>query len=545
MSALVVAPAMLFCNAVSWACCAAQCAGSLCCSLASCFGCSDRSPVLAKLVYLVIFLSSSILAVVLRFFGKPAFQQMWMIPQINVCDSTIESCFGVQAVYRVSFALACFFAFMALLTAAAPVTHLGGWLIKLLLYTLFLGLTLLIPNADMVRYAEAARVFSVLFLLSQVIIIVDMAYRLHEYIVARFYEYEERQRQQGRHSGLLGNCWANLYAFLCLGFFIAALTGCGLMYQFFGNNCALNNFFISQTLLVGLTLSGLSFGLPGTFGKGVLPPLTIMAYNTYLTFSAITNNPDPQCNPVALSTNQNKASIIAGLVVAVVSVTYTAMSSAGNIYKAIKSAPPAEPEAEIRVNPTVGAHQGGAGAGAGAVAPQASYQGVPGNSSGGGQPKAEEVEDEEAAGRKGAANAEAAAAAAGVTAPFSRWEPFAFHLELFLAGCYVAMMASNWGDPSQQNNPDSRNSPELSEGSMWARMGSQFAIHIIFIWTLVAPAVSVCVCVTRPASFFTTPFFLTPSLFLPFSHPLPPCTPQICPKRDFVVPGASSGGGRA
>jgi len=157
---------MMTLSALSSFCCACQCLGSMCCSLASCFGCSDRSPALAKLVYLLIFLSSATLAVFMRFLGKPA--SLSWVPQINnVCSGSIDSCFGVQAVYRISFALAAFFILMALFVFIAPVTHRGGWLIKLIIYVVILGLTLLIPNANMVTYAEAARVFSVFFLLSQ------------------------------------------------------------------------------------------------------------------------------------------------------------------------------------------------------------------------------------------------------------------------------------------------------------------------------------------------------------------------------------------
>ena len=100
MSGIVVGGGMMAMSAVSAACFACSCAANMCCSLASCFGCSDRSPALAKLVYLFIFLSSAVLAVVLRFYGKPAFQTTWYIPTMQVCDNSIESCFGVQAVYR-------------------------------------------------------------------------------------------------------------------------------------------------------------------------------------------------------------------------------------------------------------------------------------------------------------------------------------------------------------------------------------------------------------------------------------------------------------
>ena len=165
MSGFVAGGGLMACSALSSMCCAAQCAGSLCCSLASCFGCSSRSPALAKVVYLIIFLCSATLSVFMRFFGKPALSS-W-VPQLNVCNGSLPSCFGVQAVYRISFALAVFFLIMALLVALAPVTHRGGWLVKFTLYIVLLGLTLLIPNSNMVTYAEAARVFSVFFLFTQ------------------------------------------------------------------------------------------------------------------------------------------------------------------------------------------------------------------------------------------------------------------------------------------------------------------------------------------------------------------------------------------
>ena len=490
MSSLVA----LGCDAVYMACCAAQCAGYLCCSLASCFGCSERSPALAKLIYLFIFLSSAVLAVVLRFYGQVTFSSAWYIPTISVCDSTLQSCFGVQAVYRVSFALAIFFAFMALLTAAFPVTHLGGWLLKLVLYIAFLGVTLLFPNSAMTTYAEAARVFSIFFLLSQVIIIISLVYNVHEYLLARVNALESRLERQGKHSGLLGNCWSNLYVFLSLGLLATSLTGCGLMYRYFGASCPLNNFFISQTLVVGLALCAVSLAFPGTIGKGLLPPVAIMAYNTYLTFSAITNNPDAQCNPSANAANQSQASIIAGLVLAVVSVTWTALSSAGSIYEAVSSSEPSrQPQQMVQQNPASGAKAASGSASARGES-RASYQG--------GNPKRVQEEEEageeegqaaggrssrsSGAGATGAGGALAAPAAAP-PAPQSRWVPCSFHIELFLAGCYVAMMASNWGEPSSVAGTGSL---ELSSTSMWVRMGSQFAIHVLFTWTLIAPAVS-------------------------------------------------------
>ena len=247
------------------------------------------------------------------------------------------------------------------------------------------------------------------------------------------------------------------------------------------------HFFISQTLVIGIVLCVVSVAFPAVFGRGLLPPAIIMAYNAYLTFSAITNNPDAACNPVVNSGgNQNQASIIAGLVIAVVSVTWTAMSSAGSIYSAVSTAIPEE-GVEHNVNPAA-AHSPRAAAG---VAEGSYQQQAAGGGKGAAAAPARDGDgdEEEGAGGAGGKKKEPPAAAAAAAAAESRWKPFTFHLELFLAGCYVAMMASNWGDPAQQNNPDARFQPELSLASMWARMGSQFAIHLLFIWTLIAPAV--------------------------------------------------------
>jgi hypothetical protein len=192
-----------------------------------------------------------------------------------------------------------------------------------------------------------------------------------------------------------------------------------------------------------------------------------MAYNTYLTYSAITNNPDVNCNPFSRNGFQsNQASIITGLVITVLSVTWMAFSSASNIYSAVSVHEHQNPAAAEWVadpaKPQAGA--------------PAAYQGAP-----------DDVEAN-AAGRPKAASAPAQplpTQEAEAKQEDREQRPWIFHLVMFLASCYVAMMATNWGDPSAQSVPAA--SPELSLASMWARMGSEFAIHVLFLWTLLAP----------------------------------------------------------
>jgi hypothetical protein len=81
-----------------------------------------------------------------------------------------------------------------------------------------------------------------------------------------------------------------------------SITGIGLMYHYFGA-CALNQFFLSETVVLGCVLVLVS--IMNAVGKGLLPPAMLFAYNTFLVYGAITNNPDTSCNLFAASENQS------------------------------------------------------------------------------------------------------------------------------------------------------------------------------------------------------------------------------------------------
>ena len=442
--------ASMACTGISWACCAAQCAGQVCCSIASCFGCTRPSALAAKVLYITIFLLSAVLAVVMRYYAEPSLAS-W-VPQISrACGVGLTSCFGAQAVYRISLALAAFFALMCALTALVPITHYGGWLAKLVLYVVLLGLTLLVPDANVLQYAEAARVFSVLFLLSQVVILIDLVYSAHYALLAKMDARDAELRAADWAPGIFSNCWKVLYFFKAVGMLVGSLVVLGLLFHWFGNACPLNNFFIAQTIAVGVALTVVA--VTPAVGRGLLPPATVFAYNTFLTYSAITNNPDTTCNLFARAENQSQASVVIGLIVAVVSVTYMAVSSASKMEAAVT----VDARGVVKQESPLGA--------AGAAKDWGSRQG--GSYQGG---------DEEAAAGGGSA---ALAAAPEPDAAASRKEAVIFHATMFLAGCYVAMMASNWGSPSA--TAAANGSPELSTASMWARMGSQFATELAFL----------------------------------------------------------------
>lgn len=457
---------------------AACCSGiSICCSVASCFGCKSN-PRLAKILYIFIFALASCTAIFLRYWGEKHLHYVSAIT--SGCDE--GQCWGLQGAFRMSFATVVFFIFMTLLTFIFPITHMGGWLVKLVLFIGVSVASFTIPNSSMTDYAEAARVFSVVFLLAQVFIFIDFAYNTHEYFIAKMDEKDAELAQRNWQPGLCSNIWRVLYLVACVLLIVTSITGIGVMYKYFGK-CAINRAFLTETLVIGiLMLLGSIFG---AFTSGLLPPSLIFVYNTYLAYGAITNNPDQSCNLFARTDRQNGISIFLGLTLAAASITWTAQSSAKKIPKVITSKPKdrtvnknilrslqedetdptekplgAEKSKEAFVDTPVG-YQPPANASEDVVVSVSSEEEteVPG----------EEKQEEE------------------VNEGIKKAKPWTFHVIMALAGFYIAMLTTNWASPSSINEP--AGNPELSKASMWSRMGSQFAIHVIFLWTLIAPRV--------------------------------------------------------
>lgn len=158
------------------------------------------------------------------------------------------------------------------------------------------------------RYAGAARVFSILFLLAQCLVIIDFAYKIHEYLQAKSDARDAELDAAGWEPGLCSNCWKLLYAFVGFGLLFGSIAGIGVMYKYFGD-CSLNQFFLSETLVIGVIMTLVS--IMSAVGKGLLPPAVIFAYNTYLVYGAITNNPDLVCNVLAARESSSECSTLA------------------------------------------------------------------------------------------------------------------------------------------------------------------------------------------------------------------------------------------
>jgi hypothetical protein len=243
--------------------------------------------------------------------------------------------FGQQAVYRVSLGTALFFLGMAVLLKGVrykgdrrgrALQH-GGWGAKVGAWALLVALTFLLPNGPIAAYGWIARLGSGLFLIVQVIILLDFAQ-----------SWNDAWAQKGEEDPR----W--LYGLLALT--ALALAGCALVaaaaLHFFnpsvdaeglplGHSCGLNVFLIVMSLLAALGMCALS--VAPVARRGSLFPAAAMAlYCCYLVFSALQSEPPTySCNALARRVDAASGSTVAvGVLVTLSSVVYSALRAGSN-----------------------------------------------------------------------------------------------------------------------------------------------------------------------------------------------------------------------
>lgn len=459
---------------------------NICCSLSGCFSC--RSNRLSKLVYALIFMGSAALGLALRYRGEEMLSSWakYLDACNNVAPGQSSSCWGLQGCYRVSAAVCGFFFTLAPLAAIYPPSHLGAWMLKVLYFLALLFITLAMPNSFFTVYADISRYASILFMIAQVLIIVDFAYKIHEWLLTRMEKRDESMRTADWEPGCLSNGWKVLYLSLSFLTFGGAISAIGVMYKYFGA-CDLGKFFLSETLIIGVICTILSM-LPAV-SKGVLPACILFAYNTYLCYGALSNNPDGNCNPTIDNSQKNTAAIIAGVVISVLSVTWAAYSSAGNIASVVTMGAVAKQAGDEDSDADIEAANN-------SVAGSKEHVNVLASTRVSGSASADETSGKAKNETGLSASSYAAASPRASADPLvdggqraSDRKPdrraWMFHIVFSLGGLYMAMMLTNWGDESKVQTFGAN--PEQSVASMWVRIVTQWLIHIMYIWTLIAP----------------------------------------------------------
>ena len=309
------------CTALACSCCiglSCQCLG---------YGMTITKSIATRVVYASVFI---VLSVIAWIFSMYAYQILEWIPYIN--DSCIEGTCGTFSVYRISFALFVFHFVLAIFLTGVRNTkdiraqlNDGWWPLKFPALLILVVGVFFIPNTFFTYYAWVAIIGAGIFILIQLVLLVDFAYSWSESWVAQWQGdgLEENQNKSYLYALLAAT---GLLYLLCVGFDVFMYT------LFCTGDCWWNAIIITAVLLMCVVLSGLSV-VPQVQEHnpraGLLQAAVFSVYCTYYTYSAILSEPTCSELPFDFSTGSTTTadwlSLIFGGMFTIISVVYASL----------------------------------------------------------------------------------------------------------------------------------------------------------------------------------------------------------------------------
>ncbi|XP_041106138.1 serine incorporator 1-like [Polyodon spathula] len=447
------------CSMASWIPCLC---GSAPCLLCSCCPSGNNSTV-TRLIYAFFLLLGVGIACIMLMPGMegqlkkiPGFCDGGMgtsIPGIQGhvnCDVLV----GYKAVYRICFGMSMFFLLFSLLMIKVKSSrdprasvHNGFWFFKFASAVAITVGAFFIPEGPFTTvWFCVGMAGAFCFILIQLVLLIDFAHSWNESWVEKMEEGNSR-------------CWyAALLSVTALNY-ILSLIALVLFYIYYTHSegCTENKAFISINMLICIGASVLSI-LPKVQESqprsGLLQSSVVTLYTMYLTWSAMTNEPDRECNPSLLSiigynntgTPSSHGHVIqwwdaqgiVGLILFLLCVLYSSIRNSTN--RQVNKLTLTSDEAtliEEGVNRTDSFDEGD---------------------------NVNRAVDNEKD---------------GVTYSYSF-----FHFMLFLASLYIMMTLTNWYSPDSTYETMTSKWP-----SVWVKISSSWICITLYVWTLVAPLV--------------------------------------------------------
>lgn len=164
-------------------------------------------------------------------------------------------------------------------------------------------------NTSVNGFGQAARVFSGIFIVLQLVIILEFVYVVNEWLL-------EREK-----------CAFTLVVATLL-MIAGSFVGIGFLYHYYApsSSCSLNIWFITSAILFFLVYAGISVSPLRHDSAGLFTSAAVYAYVTYYVWSALNSEPaDDAC--AATSAGANKTIQIIGFVLAILALGFSTMSS--------------------------------------------------------------------------------------------------------------------------------------------------------------------------------------------------------------------------
>jgi len=372
----------------------------------------------------------------------------WFCDAVNINCSRAT---GFQAVYRLCAGMSTFFfIFMIFMLRVSSSNDFrskiqnGFWFFKFLLMGgIIFGYFYIKSEHISGPLMWIGMIGGFLFILIQLILIVDFAHGLAESWVSQYEESDSRA------------CFAGLIGFTFGCYALAAMSVVFMfIYYTSGGPCYLPKFIISFNIILCFLVSVVSI-LPAIQERmpqsGLLQSSFITLYTIYLTWAALMNNPDKECNPslISIFTNHTTpdtgkdesygtplpAQSIVSLIIWFLCLLYASIRTSSNT--------------------SLGKITGGGSGASGEEIPLISGESVPTDDDG-------KVYDNE---REGVA-----------------YSYSFFHFIFALASLYVMMTLTSWYKPD--NDLTKLNS---NMASVWVKVVSSWLCLGLYTWTMAAP----------------------------------------------------------
>jgi len=300
--------------------CAALCVCQMCCR-SSGGGEEARAKTEpgSRVPYVILFLVIAALSVLVRYWQGLSINLF--ITSLKLCDST--RCVGYGAVFRLTFALALLYGLQSLVCKVSSQPRSADrdfWCPRIIGLILLIFACWFIPNDFYEVYSHFARTAGAIYLFLQIVVLIDAVIRFQEMLI-------EREMK----AAILGISLA------CLG---GSLTLLIFLFKWFGGSgCGLENFFISFTIV--LTLVFLLLSVSNLSRHGIMPAAVMCLYCYYVCYSALSSSERMSCNRIG---STEVTQVIIGMILTILSVTYSAYSLATGFEEKKSADVPLAPE---------------------------------------------------------------------------------------------------------------------------------------------------------------------------------------------------------
>jgi len=419
----------------------------------------------------MIALNSMILSLVFQYaIGRKLGAEFHVWTKDAACDR--DACVAQQGVFRVALAQVCFFGLMAIGSRLSKQFHNALWPFKFALayIPLVVGM-LFVPAPAIDQFVWAARAGAAIFVVLQMIVIVDLAYAVNDWFVAQSnadgyaavaaYARGQEDFGDGPIAWMQSACAGLDEALttllsIALFLFAVAITGNVLLFVYYAE-CATTTAFVAMTLVLCVAATATQLALSES--GNLLTSAAVSAYAVFVAYTAVSRDPDERCNPFAR--DRDILGIVCGLGLALVSLAWTAHASSAGIADMLDD--------------------GGDAMSSAASSRDLGRELVPRASS---MERGDDDDDDDA---------RASSTSAVPPPPIECLdggdaESIRLNVVLALVACYVACSLTNWGTWDTAGGAGLE-APLAGRVSSWLNIAAQWVMMCLYFWTLVAPLI--------------------------------------------------------